>query len=100
RGLHLPPPMQARGLHLPPPMQARGLHLPPPRRAGGPLVVADMGTGSGALALAMAAELPEAEVWATDRSAAALDVARANLAAVDPSGAFRVHFAEGMWYEA
>lgn len=70
------------------------------RRAGGPFVVADMGTGSGALALALAAELPEAEVWATDRSAAALDVARGNLAAVGPSAASRVHFVEGMWYEA
>jgi release factor glutamine methyltransferase len=67
---------------------------------GGPCTVADLGTGSGALALALAAELPEAEVWATDRSAAALDVARANLAAAGPSAASRVHFAEGMWYEA
>jgi release factor glutamine methyltransferase len=70
------------------------------RRGGGPCIVADLGTGSGALALALAAELPEAEVWATDRSAAALDVARANLAAALPSAASRVQFAEGMWYEA
>jgi len=70
------------------------------RRLGRPFVVADMGTGSGALALALAAELPEAEVWATDRSAAALDVARANLGAIGPSADVRVHFAEGMWYEA
>jgi release factor glutamine methyltransferase len=70
------------------------------RSGGGPCTVADLGTGSGALALALAAELPEAEVWATDRSAAALDVARANLAAAGPSAASRVHFAEGMWYEA
>jgi release factor glutamine methyltransferase len=81
--------------------EARELHLPPRSRAGGgSFVVADLGTGSGALALALAAELPEAEVWATDRSAAALDVARANLASVGPSAASRVHFAEGMWYEA
>ena len=66
----------------------------------GPCTVADLGTGSGALALALAAELPEAEVWATDRSAAALDVARANLAAAGPAAASRVQFAEGMWYEA
>ncbi len=71
------------------------------RRSGrAPCAVADLGTGSGALALALVAELPEAEVWATDRSAAALDVARANLAAVGPAAASRVHFAEGMWYEA
>jgi release factor glutamine methyltransferase len=81
--------------------EARELHLAPRSRAsGGSFVVADMGTGSGALALALAAELPEAEVWATERSAAALDVARANLASVGPSAASRVHFAEGMWYEA
>jgi len=70
------------------------------RRAGGPLVVADLGTGSGALALALAGELRSAEVWATDRSAGALAVARANLSALRPSAASRVHFAEGMWYEA
>jgi release factor glutamine methyltransferase len=80
--------------------EGRGLHLPHPRRASGPFVAVDLGTGSGALALALAAELPEAEVWATDRSAAALCVARANLAAVGPSAGSRVHFAEGMWYEA
>ena len=70
------------------------------RRSPAPCVVADLGTGSGALALALAAELPEADVWATDRSAEALAVARANLGAVNPSAASRVHFAEGMWYEA
>lgn len=72
------------------------------RRLGvdGRITVADLGTGSGALALALAAELAQAEVWATDASPAALDVARANLAALDPSAASRVSFAEGMWYEA
>ena len=71
--------------------------------AGGPgatCAVADLGTGSGALALAFAAELPGAEVWATDVSPAALEVARGNLAAIAPTAASRVHFAEGMWYEA
>lgn len=66
----------------------------------GPFAVADLGTGSGAIALALAAELPEAEVWATDVSPAALEVARANLAAVAPEAASRVSLAEGMWYEA
>jgi release factor glutamine methyltransferase len=70
------------------------------RRSSGPGVVADLGTGSGAIALALAAELPGAEVWATDVSPSALQVARANLAAVTPEAASRVHFAEGMWYEA
>lgn len=62
-------------------------------------VVADLGTGSGALALALAAELPEAEVWATDVSPAALSVAGANLAAVGQA-ATRVRLAQGVWYEA
>ena len=54
------------------------------------LRVADAGTGSGCLAVALAWELPHAEVFATDISAPALEVARRNAArhgAVD-----RIHF--------
>ncbi|MCY4486683.1 MAG: peptide chain release factor N(5)-glutamine methyltransferase [Deltaproteobacteria bacterium] len=40
--------------------------------------VLDLGTGSGAIALSVARECPEAEVWATDVSAPALAVARKN----------------------
>jgi release factor glutamine methyltransferase len=40
--------------------------------------VLDLGTGSGAIALAIKAERPAARVWATDASADALAVARAN----------------------
>jgi release factor glutamine methyltransferase len=43
-----------------------------------PRRVLDVGTGSGAIALAVATELPECEVVATDTSPAALEVARAN----------------------
>jgi release factor glutamine methyltransferase len=43
-----------------------------------PRRVLDVGTGSGAIALAVASERPECEVVATDTSAAALEVARAN----------------------
>lgn len=42
--------------------------------------VVDVGTGSGCIALALAKELPHAEIHATDTSAAALEIARANSA--------------------
>jgi release factor glutamine methyltransferase len=42
--------------------------------------VLDVGTGSGAIALALADELPGAEIVATDTSARALEVARGNAA--------------------
>jgi release factor glutamine methyltransferase len=45
-----------------------------------PRRVLDVGTGSGAVALAVADELPEAEVVATDSSAPALELARGNAA--------------------
>ena len=61
--------------------------------------VADLGTGSGAIALALAAELPDAAVWATDVSPDALVVARANLAAIG-SAATRVRMVEGDWFAA
>jgi release factor glutamine methyltransferase len=44
------------------------------------LHIVDVGTGSGCLALALAQELPRAEIHATDISAPALDVARTNAA--------------------
>lgn len=59
--------------------------------------VLDLGTGSGAIALALASERPRARVLATDRSAGALAVARANAGAY---GLANVAFAEGDWYAA
>ena len=49
-------------------------------RSDAVLRVADLGTGSGCIALALARELPEADIHATDISAAALEIARANAA--------------------
>ncbi|HET8651600.1 MAG TPA: HemK family protein methyltransferase [Gaiellaceae bacterium] len=44
-----------------------------------PALVADVGTGSGAVALAIAAKAPRARIWATDTSCAAVRLARANV---------------------
>lgn len=57
--------------------------------------VADLGTGSGAIALALASERPQARVVATDASADALAVARANAAAHALSN---VDFRQGPWW--
>jgi len=56
--------------------------------------VADLGTGSGAIALAIAHERPNARVLATDASAAALAVARGN---AQRSGLNNVELAQGEW---
>jgi release factor glutamine methyltransferase len=58
-----------------------------------PSRVLDIGTGSGAIALAVADELPGCAVTATDTSAAALEVARANAERLGLAG--RVEFVEG-----
>jgi release factor glutamine methyltransferase len=65
-----------------------------------PAVAVDLGTGSGAIALSLAGECwPHVEVWATDASADALAVARANLAGLGRR-ASAVRLAEGDWYGA
>lgn len=55
--------------------------------------VLDVGTGSGAIALAVAEELPDCEVLATDTAPGALEVARANADRLGLSG--RVAFVAG-----
>jgi release factor glutamine methyltransferase len=58
-----------------------------------PASVLEVGTGSGAVALAVAAELPSAEVTATDSSPGALALAGENATRLGLAG--RVRFAEG-----
>jgi release factor glutamine methyltransferase len=50
------------------------------REAGRPIRVADVGTGSGCIAVAVAHYAPDVEVWAGDLSVQALDVAARNVA--------------------
>ena len=59
--------------------------------------VVDLGTGSGAIGLSVAVEVPSSEVWAVDRSAGAVSVARANLAGAATFIAPRVRVLEGSW---
>jgi release factor glutamine methyltransferase len=64
-----------------------------------PVTVVDLGTGSGAIALSLAAERDFVEVWATDASSDALAVARANLAGLGRA-APRVRMEVGDWFAA
>ena len=61
-----------------------------------PQRVVDLGTGSGAIAIAVKQEHPAAQVSATDASAAALGVARANAERLG----MNVSFAIGSWWDA
>lgn len=59
--------------------------------------ILDLGTGSGAIALAIAHDAPQVQVTATDQSPEALDIARIN--AKQLNMASRVQFIQGNWYE-
>ena len=60
--------------------------------------ILDLGTGSGAIALAIASDASQAIVTATDQSTEALEIAKAN--AKQLKIADRVQFLQGSWYEA
>ena len=60
--------------------------------------VLDLGTGSGAIAIAIAQEFPSARVTATDVSPDALELARANAAANGLQD--RILFVDGFWFDA
>lgn len=58
----------------------------------------DLGTGSGCIAVTLALEFPQSEVWASDLSVGALQVARNNAAWLGASP--RTHFCHGPWWQA
>src|SRR2546422_3141594 len=60
---------------------------------GQPVRIADVGTGSGVIGVTLAVQSPNAEVWATDTSDAAVELARAN--AEKHGVAARVHVVRG-----
>jgi len=65
--------------------------LPLARKMKAPRI-ADVGTGSGAIALALAKELPDAEIHATDNSPAALEIAEANAARLQLEHTSKNHY--------
>jgi release factor glutamine methyltransferase len=71
-------------------------------RAGRPpghrIAAADLGTGTGAIALAVATERPGTRMWGVERSADALAVARANLTGLGMAGS-GVQLLEGDWFD-
>ncbi len=69
-----------------------------PDGGGDPVLVADLGTGSGAIGLSVAAERVGTRVWCVDASADAVAVARANCVGLGRP-AQRVVVSEGSWFD-
>ncbi|MFQ2316406.1 peptide chain release factor N(5)-glutamine methyltransferase [Aeromonas caviae] len=64
------------------------------RLPGGPCALLDLGTGTGAIALALKSERPDADVWAVDRMPAAAALARTNSAALG----LPIEVCDGSWF--
>ncbi|WP_111873743.1 peptide chain release factor N(5)-glutamine methyltransferase [Aeromonas bivalvium] len=64
------------------------------RLPAGPCALLDLGTGTGAIALALKSERPDADIWAVDRMADAAALARSNSAALGLPIVVR----EGSWF--
>lgn len=64
--------------------------------AGRPCKIIDLGTGSGIIAITLAAERPLADVIASDLSAAALEIARYNAEWLDTGN---VRFLQSHWFD-
>ena len=65
------------------------------RLPAGPCALLDLGTGTGAIALALKSERPDADVWAVDRMADAAALARENSAALG----LPIEVRDGSWFE-